>query len=154
MVSGLVLIDCSRNTAKLGLGDRLLLRLTRPLFALYPWPTLVEQSARSCGNLPATQDYMRDCFRRMGKRRLVEVMMSVLTCLHEDRDYRFSLPVLLLCGEDDPTGNIRRTVGAWEQMDPKVKLVMIPQAAHNANQDNPLAVNSAIKNYLSRHSMG
>jgi pimeloyl-ACP methyl ester carboxylesterase len=74
-------------------------------------------------------------------------MMSLFTCLHEDTNYKFKQPVLLLCGNDDKSGNIKKTMMNWSKED-NCKLIMIKNAGHNSNQDNPDEVNKNILSFL------
>jgi pimeloyl-ACP methyl ester carboxylesterase len=148
LVSKLVLIDCTRNTGRLTVFEKLMLNLAKPVFYLYPWKTLIRQSADACGNTEAVKQYVRECFARMKKSDFVEVMMSLTACLHEDEKYRFPTPVLLLCGADDRSGNIRKIAVSWAESDPNCVLQMINNAGHNSNQDNPDAINQAICKFL------
>jgi pimeloyl-ACP methyl ester carboxylesterase len=70
--------------------------------------------------------------------------------LREDTDYRFAQPVLLLCGESDMSGNIKKAMNAWPENDSNCKLKIIKNASHNSNQDNPEEVNNAIVQFLGR----
>ena len=148
MISKLILIDCTKNTGRLTTIEKLMLKLTKPILYCYPWKTLIRQSADACGNTEAVKQYVRDCFARMKKTDFIEVMMSLVACLHEDEAYRFPKPVLLLCGTDDRSGNIRKIAAPWAESDPNCILQMIENAGHNANQDNPDAVNQAICKFL------
>jgi pimeloyl-ACP methyl ester carboxylesterase len=148
LISKLVLIDCTRNTGRLSITERLMLKLTKPILYCYPWKMLIDQSANACGNTQAVKEYVRRCFSQMKKRDFIEVMISLTTCLREDEAYRFPKPVLLLCGEEDRTGNIQRIAASWAESEPNCTLCMIKNAGHNSNQDNPKAANRAICKFL------
>ncbi|MEA4926997.1 MAG: alpha/beta hydrolase [Syntrophomonadaceae bacterium] len=151
LVSRLVLIDCTRNTGRLTVAEKLMLKLTKPIFYCYPWKTLIRQSADACGNTESVKEYVRGCFSQMKKADFIEVILSLRACLHEDETYRFPQPVLLLCGADDRSGNIRKIAAPWAHSDPNCTLRMIENAGHNSNQDNPEAVNQAISEFLLSH---
>ncbi len=110
---------------------------------------MIRQSADACGNTEAVKEYVRGFFSQMKKTDFIAVMMSLMTCLREDEAYRFPKPVLLLCGADDRSGNIRRIAASWAESDPNCTLRMIENAGHNANQNNPGAVNQEIYEFLS-----
>lgn len=148
LVSKLVLVDCTRNACRLSIIERFMLKLTKPILYCYPWKILIDQSANVCGNTETVKAYVRECLSQMKKREFIEVMMSLMTCLREDETYRFPKPVLLLCGRDDRSGNIRRIAVSWAESDPNCTLCMIENAGHNSNQDNPKAVNRAISKFL------
>jgi alpha-beta hydrolase superfamily lysophospholipase len=102
---------------------------------------LVRQSANSCGKTEYTRKYVRQCFEKIKKENFIEIMMSVILCLHEDKKFRFKQPVLLICGKEDITGNIKKAMRFWSKNDSNCKLCMIENARHNSNQDNADDVN-------------
>jgi pimeloyl-ACP methyl ester carboxylesterase len=77
-------------------------------------------------------------------------MMSLINCLHEDENYKFKQPVLLLCGADDKSGNIKESMTLWSQSDNSCQLFIIDNARHNSNQDNPNIVNMEINKFVSK----
>jgi pimeloyl-ACP methyl ester carboxylesterase len=147
-VEGLVLIDCTCNTAKLSLLDKMILSISKPMFILYPWKTLVRQSADACGMRREVKEYVEECFIKVGKETFIDILIEVTKCLHEDKNYKIKVPFLLLCGENDPTGNIRKIAEPWSASEPNCTYYMISNSGHNSNQDNPDEVNAHINNFL------
>jgi len=147
-VSGLVLIDCTNNTAKLSRTENLMLYFSKPMFTLYPWKTLVKQSADACGLRQEVKEYVAECFFKVGKEALIDILIEVTKCLHEDAAYKIKVPFLLLCGDKDASGNIRKIAKPWSDSEPNCTFHMISNAGHNSNQDNPDEVNAHINNYL------
>jgi pimeloyl-ACP methyl ester carboxylesterase len=143
-----ILIDCTINTQKLSVIERMSLKMSRTIFNLYPWKTLAKQCANACGATEYARKYMQDCFESMSKENFVEVMMSLLACLHEDAAFRFAQPALLICGNKDRTGNIKKSMRSHAKNDSNCRLHLIENAAHNANQDNPEEVNRCIEMFL------
>jgi dTDP-4-amino-4,6-dideoxygalactose transaminase len=82
------------------------------------------------------------------KVRPIDIMMELTGCLHEDPEFMFRQPVLLLCGSDDKLGNIKKIAEPWARGDSNCMLHMIDNAGHNSNQDNPEMVNELICNFL------
>jgi pimeloyl-ACP methyl ester carboxylesterase len=144
IVEKLILIDCTKNTQKLNILESFGLKISRFILKRYPWKALVRQSANACGNTEYTKRYVGQCFEKMDKDNFIDIMMSVLYCLHEDQEYQFKQPVLLICGKNDITGNIRKAMTSWPKNDGTCKLCMIENAGHNSNQDNPAEVNKNI----------
>lgn len=147
-VKGMVLIDCTHNTSKLSQMENFMISITKPMFKLYPWNTLVKQSANACGIRPEVKEYVAKCFYGLGKERLIHILLEVMKCLHEDISYKIGVPFLLLCGEKDASGNIRKIARSWAASEPNCTFYMISNAGHNSNQDNPSEVNSYITQYL------
>jgi pimeloyl-ACP methyl ester carboxylesterase len=147
-VLGLVLIDCTNNTAKLSRTENLMLSFTKPMLMLYPWKALVKQSANACGLRQEVKDYVAECFFNVGKQALIDILIEVTKCLHENNIYKIRVPFLLLCGDKDASGNIRKIAKPWADSEPNCTFYMISNAGHNSNQDNPGEVNAHIDNYL------
>lgn len=51
-------------------------------------------------------------------------------------------------GDHDRAGAIRRDMPLWAEQEPHAVYQVIPNAAHNANQDNPVFTNQAILAFL------
>jgi len=149
LVDKMVLIDCTKNTGKLSAAEKLSLKSAKFLFALYPWKTLIRQSAEASADTEGVRKYIYGCFDKLNKKTFVAVMLNMTgSCLHEDAAYRFHQPVLLLCGVDDRLGNIRKVAELWAKEDRNCTLHMIEHASHNSNQDNPAQVNQLIAGFL------
>ena len=63
-------------------------------------------------------------------------------------NYHFPIPVLLILGEKDKTGNIVKSMKNWPKKDKNDILKIVPNAGHNANMDSPEYVNRLIVDYL------
>ena len=151
-IEKLVLIGCTRNTGKLTMAEKMALKMSGIIFTFYPWKALVGQSARACGNKAHVQDYVRECFEKLEKPEFIDIITQVTGCLHEDADFKFKQPVLLICGADDKSGNIKKAMKAWANDDPNCTLHMIENAGHNANQDEPEIVNEHVLVFLNQES--
>ncbi|MDP4147673.1 MAG: alpha/beta hydrolase [Bacillota bacterium] len=148
MVEKLVLIDCTKNTGKLTFAEKCLLKSSRFLFNCYSWKTLIKQSANACANKVEVRKYIEECFKRMDKETFIDILMDSTACLHYDPQYKFKQPVLLLCGTDERTGNIKKVAEQWAKSDSSCTLHFINNAGHNSNQDNPEMVNALIRDFL------
>jgi pimeloyl-ACP methyl ester carboxylesterase len=147
-VERLVLIDCMRNTSSLTLIERLLIKLAGPIMYLYPMKTLIKQSAAACSNREDVRQYVREVLSQSTRREFIDIINATMACLHEDSNWRFPQPVLLLCGEDDKSGIIKKTVFPWAESDPQISLHIIDGASHNSNQDQPEVVNRLIAEFV------
>lgn len=145
-VEGMVIIDSTRNFQKLTMTERFYARMTPFILKSYPYTMLISQSARACGRRKDTQQYVTECFERMPKESFIDVMTSLLTCIEDDDRYREACPMLLMYGEYDSAGNIRKSMKVW----PGREAVMIPRAGHNANQDESARVNKLLHSFLMR----
>ena len=148
-IEKLVLIGCTRNTGRLTAAEKLTLKLSRLIFACYPWGILLSQSAAACGKMEHVKEYVKGCFIQQEKAAFIDIITATAGCLHEDIAFRFKQPTLLLCGTDDKTGNIKKAMKHWAEVDSNCTLLMIENAGHNANQDEPEIVNKQILRFLS-----
>ena len=148
IIEKMVLIGCTKNTGKLTRAEKLTLKLSKAVFACYPWGMLINQSANACGSKAHVKQYVKDCFTQLEKAAFIDIITAVTGCLSEDTAFRFSMPVLLLCGTDDKSGNIKKSMRLWNDTDENCTLYMIENAGHNANQDEPEIVNRHISDFL------
>lgn len=149
-VASLVLIDCTDNHGSLTPREKLALRCTRAILSVYPWEVLVRQSARACGQSARTVEYAEASLRHVGKRRFIEVMGFWADCLEPDPASRLNVPTLALLGEHDGSGNIKRAMQQLAERNAETNLVVLPDAAHNSNMDQPASTNTALIDFLQR----
>ena len=64
-----------------------------------------------------------------------------------NRDITIPCPTLLMIGEFDKTGKVRQYCDAWHEKT-GFPLLVIANAAHNANADQPERVNQAIQQFV------
>lgn len=124
------------------------LKHVEPMFALFPWKTLVNQGAKSNSTTPygqqvmrtMMQDYRKDEYCRLsghGFRVLAEAVEA-------DRPYEIDCPLLVLCGEKDGAGSAKRYNREWQKREGH-QVHWIEGAGHNSTCDNPEAINHALE---------
>ncbi len=148
-LEALVVIDSTRNSQRLSVWERAALAAAGPMLRLTPFDWLVEASARACSRRPEVQGYVRECLRGMGKRRFCEVMVRAFDFVQYRPGLSYPERTLLIVGDHDRTGNIRKAMTAWGREE-GVEIHVLPGARHNANQDAPGAVNQIIREFLRR----
>ena len=124
------------------------LRLSPLLFALTPYAWLRWAFARAAARTPAVQQYVYAAAGQIPRRAFLAIWDGTVRCLHYEAGYRITQPVLLTHGAADRTGNIRQIAPRWAARDPQVRYVVIPEAGHCANQDNPAAFNRVLREFL------
>jgi 3-oxoadipate enol-lactonase len=153
LARALVLIDCVCNTFPLTRAERLAVRLTPFLLRFYPRETLLRQSAKAVSDLPEIQRYLYDTMRAIPNDDLVAILSGTLGGLRDDPAYRIPVPFLLLRGEHDQAGSIAKQAPLWAERDPNCRYVVVPNAKHCANQDNPDFVNAQIMAFIAGLSL-
>ena len=73
---------------------------------------------------------------------------AIANCLHEEPGYIMSIPLLLTHGDLDRAGNVAKTALEWAEREPDCRYEVIPEAEHNANQDNPVFFNRLLVGFL------
>lgn len=147
LARGLVVIGATWNTAPLSLRERLLVRAAAPMLATIPAGSFPRVMADASAVTPEARADVRRAFGQLSKREFVEVWRATVGFLSPDPGYRTPVPLCLIRGERDRTGNIASAMPRWAEAE-GVKEVVVPGAGHIANQDNPRAVNEAIDAFL------
>ncbi|MGC8487779.1 MAG: alpha/beta fold hydrolase [Clostridia bacterium] len=147
-VDALVLIDCTRNAGQQTWSEGVAARLAPRVLSWYPWGALVSAASHASSVNKEVRNYMTECFRVLGHADFTRIFLETARCVHPDPDYRFGKPMLILAGDQDPTGNVRKVADRWAQEEPCATHVLIPNAGHAAHQDNPAAVNEALETFL------
>lgn len=151
--AGLLCADCTCNTL-VPVFDRLLAPLYEalfdPLLALYPMGALVRQVGQSSALTPNGARYVSEATAQLSKKELGRIMKTLLAALHHERDYAVSIPQLLCYGEHDRLGNIRKVMPRWARRDRQSELIVIPNASHCSNIDNPAVFNQIALAWLER----
>lgn len=153
-VRGLVSIDSAPLQRQYYTAAELwLLHRAEPIYRWYPWPTLLRDGARGCAETPAGQALMAEMMQGYTPREYSRLAghgyRMLAQAVEAGLPYRLGCPALLLCGEKDKAGSTRRYNRAWQRQT-GLPLVWIPGAGHNANTDNPAAVNAAVEAFLER----
>src|ERR1035437_1520682 len=135
-VQALVMLDCTWNFQQLSASDKFWLGLAAPIFKIYPFKTLIDQSLAVTAISEESRARLRKSMQQLTKEEYVQILMQTSLCLHYEPDFRIDKPMLLLVGDLDKTGNSRKVMPLWAKHD-GVKLVVIPNARHAANLDQP-----------------
>ena len=135
-VKSLVMLDCTWNFMQLSKSDQFWLKAADPIFKLYPYKTLIEQSVSVSAISKDARALMRKAMQTMSKDEFVHVLMNSTQCLRYDPNYKITKPLLLMMADQEATGNIRKAMPLWAKHE-GVDLVIIPNAKHAANLDQP-----------------
>jgi len=147
-VKAMFCLDCTWNFQKLTRLDELMLGLAEPIFKIYPYKMLVDQSLQMTAVSKASQEVLRPAVMLHDKEEFVRIMMAGLACLHYEPGYTTGKPLLLMVGDKDATGNIRKAMPAWARVEPNCELVIVPNAKHAPNLDAPEVFHSCLMDFL------
>ena len=151
-VKAMVFLDCTWNFQKLTAIETFSLRIAKPVFDIYPYKMLIDQSLAGTATSKASQDLLRASMQSLSKDEFVQIMMETSNCLHYEPGYPIGKPLLLMVGKNDWTGNIRKAMPAWAKMEPDCRFYVIPNAKHAANLDNPEFFHDKLLGFLEEQS--
>lgn len=124
------------------------LRQTEWMANLFPDKLLRKEMAIMCGVTKAGIENMTEMIEPYSKKELCHLMyLGFAGFVDELRDEKINCPVCLMVGEHDHTGKVRKYTEEWHKRD-DFPLYIIGNAAHNANVDNPTAVNKVVENFI------
>jgi len=150
-VRALVFLDCTWNFQKLTPLESFGLSLAGPIFKLYPYKTLINQSLAATASTKAGQDALRPAMERLSKDEFIQIMLAVSACLHYEPGYVIGKPMLMMLGDKDATGNIRKVMPVWAAQEPDCRLVVIPEARHAVNLDAPDLFHKTLMEFLNAY---
>jgi pimeloyl-ACP methyl ester carboxylesterase len=143
LVGGLVAIDCTWNTGPLSALERFALRLAAPGLALIPAGRLPRLMASASAVTPDAVAALEMTFARMPKARFLDVWRATTSLVEPDPDYRTPVPLTLIRGQRDRTGNIATAMPAWAAVEGVTEHV-VPAAGHVPTLDAPEAVSALL----------
>ena len=126
------------------------LKRVAPMARLYTENALRKSMAKSVSRSEYSYDKMMDMLAPLTKEQIIEQMdIAYGVFIKENKDVRFSFPVVILLGEYDKTGKVAQYCHAWARRE-GYSLHIIKGAAHFSNGDNPEQVNSEILDFIKK----
>ena len=127
--------------------DRFLLKITPPLLRLYPYSMLVNTIAKATAQQPQVQAFARKTLQQYTKEELVHIMHQVYAVVGNPAYRPLKCPLCLIIGATNKVGKTGAYSKAWADRT-QAPLIVVPDAGHNANQDNPDFYNQAQYDFL------
>jgi pimeloyl-ACP methyl ester carboxylesterase len=132
--------------------DVMMLKASMPMLKLWPYSSFVDTVAKSIAVRPEVQDYARRAIRQIPREDFFTIWKDFTLAISEQGipNHHIQVPLLITYGEYDKTGNgrIRKQGAEWAAYEPDARCVVIPDASHNANQDNPDFFNRLLLDFL------
>lgn len=147
LARALIVIDSTWNTAPLSWKERLLVKAAAPSLSMIPAKRLPGMMAEASAMTESARADARRAFSQLSKKEFVQVWRATVDLLDPAPSYRTPVPLCLIRGERDRTGNIAAAMPRWARAE-GVEEVVIPGAGHISNRDDPHAVNAAIEAFL------
>lgn len=151
-VRAMVCLGCTWNFQKLNPFESMLVGLAKPIFNAYPYKTLIDQSLAVSALQSSSRNVMREAMEKLDKQEFIQIMLAATSFLHYEPGYVIDKPLLLMVGDQEKTGNIAKAMPAWAEVEPDCKFVIIPNARHAANLDNPAFFHKHLLEFLAAHA--
>lgn len=145
--AGLVVLDATWNAGPLTRLESVTLPLAAPLFTLIPAWRMPRLMAKASAVTPAAIAATEKAFAAMPKRRFIDVWRATVSLVDPDPRYRTPVPLGLIRGERDATGNIATAMPRWARAEGVAENV-IPGAGHVVTLDAPEATSAALLEVL------
>ncbi len=149
-VQAMVIADGTCITWPRSALDRWILRSSAGIMNLMPFETLKKAGLSYISARKEIQEYTYRAFSMLSKPQFVALWNGVITCLHDEPGYRIQQPVLLVHGDDDRTGDIKKIAPLWAAQMHNCRYEVIPNARHFAIQDNPDYFNRLVMEFLEK----
>lgn len=125
-----------------------LLRHTKGVYLAIPWALLKIWGPWGAATTEHGRTNMRSFMNCYSKREYCELTAYgyriLADAIEANRSYDIDCPALLLCGEHDRAGDVKKFNRKWTTSE-SIPLVWVPDAGHNANVDAPEFVNAQIE---------
>lgn len=144
---GLIVIDSTWNAGPLNALERFALRLAAPMLALIPASRLPQLMAKASAVEPDAIAATTEVFARMPKKVFLDVWRATASLVDPDPAYRSPVPLGLIRGARDRTGNIASAMPAWADAEGAAERV-IDGAGHVVTLDAPEATTRAVLDLL------
>lgn len=127
--------------------DRWLLAITPDLLKFYKYETMINLIASQIAITSRAKDYALKTLSGMTRTEISTIMGAVYGGLIQYDKGTLDCPVLITYGDADRTGKVKQYCDRWSKSEDR-RLRVIPQAAHNANMDNPEGFNAILDEFL------
>lgn len=148
LVRGLIAIDSCPFGNYYSKLDIWWLKQIEWMSRLFPEKLLKSSMAKQNAVSAVGQNNMREMISDYSKKELCHLMgIGYVGFLEDNQNLDITCPALLLVGEKDRTGKVKMYNQKWTART-GIKQIIIPNAAHNSNVDNPKRVNECIEDFI------
>lgn len=151
--AGLIAVDSTWNSGPLSMLERVGLRLALPALRMIPARQLPGLMARTSAVSDAAIARTEALFARMPKPRFLDVFAAAVALVSPDPGYRSPIPLGLIRGGADRTGNIAVAMPRWASAE-RVDEHVIAGAGHIVTWDAPERAAQALLQILQTWQTG
>lgn len=128
----------------------LALKASMPLLSLWPYSHFTRTVARTTAIKAEVRRYALEAISQIARDDFLTIWKAVTLAVNEQGlpGHYIRVPLLMVHGDHDTTGSIRKLAPVWAAYEPDMRYEVIPHAGHNANQDNPVWFNRLLLEFL------
>jgi len=132
--------------------DIWLLKFSTKIIKLWPYESFMKALALKTAIKKDVQVYAMRTVKNISKKDFLNIWDSVTNSLSNKGivGMHITVPLLITYGEKDTTGTVMKNNQRWKVYEPNAELIVIPDAGHNANQDNFQFFNETVIRFLSK----
>jgi 3-oxoadipate enol-lactonase len=127
--------------------EKILLNHSAGMMKLYPWTFMKNEMTKSCAITEQARKLIRSMFDEMTRSEFIQSWNGIATCLHEEQ-MQFDVPLLVVCGEKDKTGSIKKCMKLWKSSYKDCEIKIFTNAAHVANLDTIEEFNETMISFI------
>lgn len=130
----------------------LMLKASMPMIGLWPYGNFTQAVAKSTATKPDVQRYALEAIRQIKRDDFLTIWKAFTLAIDDTGipGHHIRVPLLITHGEHDKLGGgrIKTQAPQWAAQEPDARYQVIPDAGHNANQDNPAYFNKELLEFL------
>lgn len=132
--------------------DIRLLKFSATIIKLWPYAQFMKALAVKTAIKKETRQYALRTVQNISKKDFLSIWDAVVHSISHEGipGMHITVPLLITYGDSDTTGTVRKNNQRWKVYEPEAQLVVIPDAGHNANQDNAPAFNEVMLAFLKK----
>jgi len=147
-VEALIMVDCTCNTNSFSKVKRYVMNMVPFITYICPWKVAQGICFRSGAVKKETQEYLKRTFGKTSKKDFIKIFTAVSNCLHYEKDYKINKKIMIVCGEYDYLGNLKKSMRRWADYEPESEFHVLKNAGHSANKENPDDFNKLMIEFL------
>jgi len=150
IVKGIITIGASPIMLPYSKMDIWLLNLSTSIIKVWPHTNFMNALAKKTAVKKSVQQYALKTVGKISKKDFLNVWSGVTSSISVSgiKDMHISVPLLITYGAKDTTGTVKKNNIRWKEYEPNAELAEIPDAGHNANQDNSIFFNELLNKFL------
>ncbi len=126
------------------------LKASLPIIRMWPYERFKKTVANRTAIRREVQEYALDALGNIDRKDFLVIWKAVTLSIDSKGrpGHGIDVPLLLIHGDREQVGTIKRDMPEWATSEPQALYRSIPDAGHNANQDNPDFTNQVIAGFL------